>query len=88
MTRPGLRQWRTARRMTQADLAEALGVTDMTVQRYERAFGDPMRRIPSIEMMETIAKLTAGDVLPEDFYPPHLRREGWWGNIPLISENG
>jgi transcriptional regulator with XRE-family HTH domain len=52
-----IKSLRRLRRLTQAELAEALGVEIMTISRYERSI-----REPSLEQLQAIAKIL--DVIP------------------------
>lgn len=55
-----LREWRKRLQMTQAALAEALGVTPNTVARWERGalkIGNPALIRPALAMLEAQKKL-------------------------------
>jgi transcriptional regulator with XRE-family HTH domain len=71
--RPALRAFRKRRRLTRAEVAEAIGVSAVQVGRYELPFSDPSRQVPRVEVLEKIIAFTEGAVGPLDFYPPHLR---------------
>ena len=62
-----LRQWRISAKITQPELADALGTVLSTVARYENG-----TRMPEPETMRTIYTVTDGAVQPNDFYdlPP------------------
>ena len=55
--------WRKARGLSLADLAERIGVTSVSLSRYERD-----ERIPAREIMPKIVAETDGAVQPNDFY--------------------
>lgn len=61
-----LAEWRKAEGLTQAELAEKLGVSQPYVSAIERW---PNNAIPAKLVMMKIVELSAGDVLPNDFYP-------------------
>ncbi len=54
--------WRRLKRMTQADVARALGVISISVSRWERG-----ERIPDWRYQIEILKLTDGRVTPNDW---------------------
>lgn len=58
-----LLDWRTAQALTLAQLAERVGVTKISLSRYERG-----ERIPAREIMQKIVEATVGAVQPNDFY--------------------
>ena len=49
--------------MTLAELAKRIGVTEVSLSRYERE-----ERIPAREIMPKIVEATGGAVQPNDFY--------------------
>ena len=66
-----LLDWRTAQALTLAQLAERVGVTKISLSRYERG-----ERIPAREIMQKIAAVTDGAVQPNDFYSDETESEG------------
>jgi transcriptional regulator with XRE-family HTH domain len=54
--------WRRLKRMTQADVARALGVISISVSRWERG-----ERVPTTKLQVEIFKLTHGRVTPNDW---------------------
>ncbi len=58
-----LKSWRKSKRMTQQQLADALGVRKGAVARYESG-----TRTPSNKIMPLVIELTAAKVKPNDFY--------------------
>ena len=60
-----LAEWRAAQKMTQAELALKLGVTQPFISTIERAVRNA---VPGPTLMREIVKLTEGAVMPNDFY--------------------
>lgn len=58
-----LRNFRIAQGLSQAKLAKKLGVTELSVLKYEQG-----RTIPSRAVMRRLFELSAGSVTPNDFY--------------------
>lgn len=63
-----LKKWRKSADITLTQLAADVGVSDITIGRYERG-----ERIPRPKIMARIVRLTDGAVRPDDFYDI----EGW-----------
>lgn len=57
-----LKKWREQEGITQGALAASLGVSDVSVSRYENG------RIPEPDVMSAIYAITNGSVCPNDFY--------------------
>lgn len=57
-----LAEWRKSRGMTQRQLADLVGCTQSTIDRYEHG------RIPDRHRMPAIVRATEGVVQPGDFY--------------------
>ncbi|MDR3513752.1 MAG: hypothetical protein P4L73_19115 [Caulobacteraceae bacterium] len=72
ITRPKLARWLFERGLKRRDAAAPLGVTPQAVGRYIRPFGDPLRQVPGLEVMERVVAWTGGEIRPADFYPPEL----------------
>lgn len=58
-----LKEYRTATNMTQKQLAALLGVSELTVLKYEDG-----STLPSKKVMQRIYEMTRGAVMPNDFY--------------------
>ena len=58
-----LSKYRESVGLTLEQLAEAVGVSDVAIGRYERG-----ERIPKHKVMVQIAKITEGAVKPNDFF--------------------
>lgn len=58
-----LRDFLSARDMSEAQLGRLLGIGQATVNRYVRG-----ERIPRLEVMRRIVEVTEGEVGPADFY--------------------
>lgn len=58
-----LRQYRDTHNLTLAQMAEQVGVSEVSMSRYER--GD---RMPRPEVMRKIGEVTGGAVRPNDFF--------------------
>ena len=58
-----LKKWRKSANLTLVQLAEAVGVSDIAIGRYERG-----ERIPQREIMAKIVRVTDGAVTSTDFY--------------------
>ena len=58
-----LSEWRKSADLTIVQLAAAVGVSDMSIGRYERG-----EHIPQREIMARIVKITDGAVRSTDFY--------------------
>jgi len=58
-----LSEYRKSAGLTLGQLAEAIGVSDMAIGRYERG-----ERIPKHKVMVQIAKITDGAVTANDFH--------------------
>ena len=58
-----LKKWRKSADLTLTQLAEAVGVSDITIGRYERG-----ERTPRPKIMAQIVRVTDGAVQPGDFY--------------------
>lgn len=69
---PKLDSWLSARRISNSQAAEKLGVSRETMRLYRLPFGDPRRMKPGEDVMERIVAWTGGEVTAADFYPPHL----------------
>ena len=57
-----LKAWRLSRGLTQAQMADFLGVAEFTYIRYENF----AKKTLSIEMLEKILHATSGDITPND----------------------
>ncbi len=57
--------------LTLAQLAERVGVTKISLSRYERG-----ERIPTREIMQKIVEATVGAVQPNDFYSGENEDQG------------
>jgi transcriptional regulator with XRE-family HTH domain len=64
-----LRQWRRTAGLTLAELAAKVGVSEVTMSRYELG-----TRQPLAEHMLKIEKITAGAIQPADFIAAAARR--------------
>ena len=58
-----LKEWRKQNGFTQDQLGGQIGVSGVTVSRYETG-----ERIPENTVMQSIFSVTAGEVTPNDFY--------------------
>lgn len=58
-----LKEYRSSSRLTQKQLAKMIGVTELSVIKYEEG-----RTIPSKDVMLRIYEVTSGTVTPNDFY--------------------
>jgi transcriptional regulator with XRE-family HTH domain len=67
-----LAEWRRERRMTQSELASAIGCTQSAISNFERADTLARSQIPGPDLIVAIYRLTRGAVTPNDFYslPP------------------
>lgn len=67
-----LAEWREDRGLTQVQLAERLGVTDMTVSRWERACANPARApgtaLPNTNVLAAICEALGGNLEVRDLY--------------------
>lgn len=63
--------WRRIHDLTLAELSKRIGVTEVSLSRYERG-----ERIPAREIMPKIVKATDGAVQPNDFYSEDKEQGG------------
>ena len=56
-----LKDWRQAQGLTLAQLAERIGVSEVSASRYERG------RMPRAAILQKIKNFTEGKVLPDDW---------------------
>lgn len=75
--RPRFWRYYRDRGLSVADVARDLGRSREWVRLICLPFDDPRRRIPDQDAMEDIHRYTESEIVPADFYPPHLseRRE-------------
>lgn len=66
--RPLFALWMFERGLKAADVKDELGVTEVTINRYMRPFGDDDRRIPSRKVMPKITRLTEGQITAAHFH--------------------
>jgi transcriptional regulator with XRE-family HTH domain len=64
-----LRDWRKSCNMTLVALSRELGVTTVSLGRYERG-----ARLPEKRVMEKIIEVTQGQVTPNDWFGAELSR--------------
>ena len=61
-----LRKWLNLQVLTNREFARMIGASEAAVSRWMAA--DEDRRIPRLEYMASIQKVTGGKVKPQDFY--------------------
>ena len=76
LPRPAFARFLWERDIDLARAAEAIDCSAEHVRRICLPFSDPKRKVPAPDLMARIVRWTNGQILPADFYEPHLSMGG------------